>query len=200
MTFSIAIRMLSLLTLCGLSLAPLGCTRGPSQQDEARVEIPLIASGTPEEAARSLVAVMRCELKAVAAEDRASAARARELLRELAAQAEIEARFEKRPEYKAIVKKDLVGSVIDRWSAASAYYADTLEPAAAYIPAQASGADRTFVLVPIRAQRPLALRVECVRKQEGQWRVARIDFEPLSPVSTQPTPAVPDAAAASQPT
>ncbi|MFO0840614.1 MAG: hypothetical protein U1D55_19060 [Phycisphaerae bacterium] len=168
-------------------LAVSGCGPGATEDGKhAAVELPLIHQDTAQEAAQTLVALCRAELKAIAAADRPTAKRAGELLMSLADTAQIEAQFKTHWQYKTILGDDYVRAFVENWPATISYYVEAVDLGSAH--AAAGDGRRQIVFLTSPAPREATIRVECSIGADKLWRVAQVAFEPPA-AATRPAPA-----------
>lgn len=163
----------ALLLVSAASVAS-GCGGGNS---EAAVALPPIDYSSPEAVARSTLETLRVEIAAAAERDLAAARKARSQLDLLAAKREIEREFRMAPHFKSVLGEDPMRGYIDLWGAVIAYYADGIELDALARASAEQDRSPAVVRVPARSDgRSATIELECVRGDDGLWRVKRVGF------------------------
>ena len=167
---------------------------GPAcRRSESSTATPSPASGvavtldTPQDAARS---VLNCLLAQRAARKQGDTAAAREYLvqlRSMAARDVIMARYKDRMPESEDEREQKLATFVQGWGPIIGYYADGLQMDQLSEPTPTSDPDVVYVQVPAAVgEERTAIRLECCRGTDKQWRVARIDFaEPTA--TSQPT-------------
>lgn len=192
-TRNVAVALSLGLAACGIVVG--GCRR-PETPTAPATTAPSVTLDTPQDAARTLLQLLRAHLDARARDDKAAAAEnLAQVELNVAARDAIVAR-----EVHALgqpVKDEarLLRTRVENWAALIAYYTTfdfdrmQLEPGA--------GPKRQTVRVPARGPHDQAvIRVSCIQGDDGRWRVRIIDFAGPTPPATlpaatqpQPTPA-----------
>lgn len=176
-----------MLLLVGTTTALVGCGGQPDRPDVPYVpypdEVPPVVLDTPEDAARSALACVQTELRALAHggyEQIASACRDR--LRTLVAVKTIEQMLARVPQFKGVLGDDQIRGYVDNWEAALAYYAEGLQ----FSQLRRAGGSRSKAIVIVPASGPeddALIQVTCVREDDNLWRVARIEFVAKPPAT-----------------
>lgn len=196
-----------LVTVAVAGALTLGC-RPPRTTVPPATEAPPLSTAvqraTPQEAARTLLLLLRTEAQALARHDVEAAAAVRDQVAwYVVTREDIAARM---PHGMGARGRDpvvLVARCVENWSAEVAYYADGLglDQVRVEVPEREGYAT---VRVPARAGDSLAvLRISCVRGADGHWRVRGLQFAeratlPSVVLATQPVTR-PTSAPASQP-
>jgi hypothetical protein len=148
---------------------------------------------SPQHTARTLLILLREELRAIRRGDRDAQRRCRRQLEHLADRTTIQQRFARTPQVKVLLGEDLVAGVISQWGATIAYYAEGLEldqirEPAASTTQPAAGLRQVVQVRGIgKAGEPVWIRVHCVRGEDELWRVTHVDFAARrSDAQTQP--------------
>jgi hypothetical protein len=182
------------LLVCGV-LA--GCRPPPATTTSpAEVEVSL---RTPQDAARSLVELLRAHLGALARHEHAAADGYRDqIAREVVARDDIMARFNALSVRTARGEAEVLPRLVESWASAVAYYAGGLDLEHMRLSAMAGDSGKGVVEIPAHGPGDEArLDVACIRGADEKWRVIGIEFG-LPPASQPATRAIPRAAPASQ--
>lgn len=188
----------ALAALC--TLLPSGCGRAapPAHKHSPPTSLPAgeeLRLDSPQLTARTLLILLREELRAIRLGDRSAQLRCRQQLERLADRATILQRFASTPQVKMLLGEDLVAGVINQWGATIAFYAEGLEldqiaePAASTSTMQPTAGLRQVVRVRGhgKAGEPAWIHVHCVLGEDGLWRVTHVDFAGgRGPVQSQP--------------
>lgn len=173
------------------ALAAFGLLTGCAPKESAAsgtVEVPVVSTGAPEAAARSLIASLRAMAEATRVGDHKTEARLRQIVMSLADTDEIRQVLEKNPSYMGAVGPDPIPGYVDLWRGLVGYYINDVDVAQPAI--TAVGGSRTSVEFKARGRKgePATLEFLCIRGNSG-WRVGRIQFErpgSIARVVTQP--------------
>ena len=175
---------LILLLMAMAAAALVGCESRPGEPalPPGPGELPAIVLETPEDAARSVLTYLQADLQAVARRDRQAERECFEKLRAVASVTTIERSFAGLPQFKAVIGDDLVDGYLSNWGATVAYYAEGFHfdrmrrasqtPSKVAVVVPASGLDDDALI-----------QVTCVREDDNQWRVSRIEFVVESPTA-----------------
>jgi len=147
-----------------------------------------ISTKTPEDAARSLLNLLREQLHAAARADRPAVARLRELaLDRLVARPELERHITGLAQMTEAERTELFHKLVDSWAAAIAYYADGLALDQLKALGPTAGARVADLVVPARTPDDTAiLHVYCQRTSGEEWRVIGLELVPPRTPATAP--------------
>lgn len=147
---------------------------------------------TPENAARSVLLCLQAELRAAANRDSQVAEACLEQMLSMVAAENIEKVLRRMPQFTAFLGGDLIEEYVRNWGSAVAYYAEgfRFEDMRCSVNSPA----RVAVVVPAAGPEDEALiQVTCLRRDDGTWRVSRVEFTtdsaastPVPPPTTQP--------------
>ncbi len=168
---------------------PLACQRAAPVPTSAPA--PSVSTKTPEDAARSLLTLLRAQLHAAAREDRPAVARLRQLaLDQLVARAELEPHVTGAAQMTAAERTELFNKLVDTWAAAIAYYADGLALDQLKAVGPVAPSRTANVVVPARGPDDTALlHVRCQRGASDEWRILGLELVPARAPASAPTTA-----------
>jgi hypothetical protein len=198
-----AARHCMLLLACGLVLT--GCRRQPLATPATQAGTTGVTASlrSPEDAARSLMELLRAQLAAVAGRDRAAAARYRDqVAQEIVARDDVMARYNTLTGRTARTEDEVLHRLVESWAAAIAYYADGLDLQHMRLSAVAGQSGKAVVEIPAHGPNDEALlNVACLRGADERWRVVGVEFAlPEAPhATTLPAQAAPASREVTQP-
>lgn len=180
--------LLPLAAMVWLACRPSGAQHSTAATGQEAVAIPIVLSG-PEQAARSALLCLKAIHEARASRDEEAVSRYLEQLDLVAARDTIRRRFQTSYPHSAKDPEAAVDNFVECWAAVVGYYADGLDPNRVNAVDAAAGAFQVDVHATAAGSRGEAtIRFECLRGDDGNWRVSRVDFAPRPAPSTQPSP------------
>ncbi len=182
-TASLLCGALAAVALSACSAEPAATTSAPSTQSA----VPLVLS-TPKDAVRTMLLTIQDLRAAHRQGDRSAVHERLAQLRALAARETILGRFNSygRP---AVDPEALLTGVVQDWAAMVGYYADHLLLEQMRVERAASDNQAHVLVVGTSDRGDAYIRVECLRGDDGQWRIGRVEFTaPASQPATAPTP------------
>jgi hypothetical protein len=169
--------------------APAQPATAPSEEGAAAT--PIVLSG-PKEAARSALLCLKSIHEAHAKHDKAAVNRYLDQL-DLAAAHDAILRSCQFGSPDPIKDPDhVIRNFIEGWVAVVGYYADGLQPDQVKAVGAVTGATKVDVYAAaVSVHGDVTVRFECLRGEDGQWRVARVDFAPRPIPESQATASQP---------
>ncbi len=150
-----------------------------------------ISTKTPEDAARSLLGLLRAQLQAAARQERAVVAQLRQTaLDHLVAREDILRHVSGAERLSEQEQSELFHKLVDSWAAAIAYYADGLALDQLKALGATAGTRAADLVLPARGPDDTALlHVYCQRTPGNEWRVAGLELVPSRTPATAPATA-----------
>ncbi len=182
--------LLPVATLVWLACRPAAPDK-PAATASATAPIQIVLSG-PKEAAHSVLLCLQAIHAAHTRHDRAAVSQYMDQLDTAAASDVILQRCHTANPLLREKPDKILRNFTQGWVAVVGYYADGLHPEQLKTVGSTTGAQRIEVLAAATsANGDATLRLECVRGDDGQWRVARVDFapRPVPAPATAPTTA-----------
>ncbi len=191
-----AARRSLLFLICGVlaGCRPPAPSTASTQAGPSDIEV---SARSPQDVARSLVALIRAHLAALARHDHVAADRYRDqVAREVVARDEIMRRFNGLTARTAHGETEVLRRLVESWASALAYYASGLDLEHMRLSAVAGDSGKGVVEIPAHGLNDEArLDVACMRGPDEQWRILGIEFAlpEASRATTQPLHTAPAA-------
>jgi hypothetical protein len=180
--------LLPLAALVWLACRPSAPQQVAAAESQPAAPIPIVLSG-PKEAARSVLLCLRAIHESHAKHDKAAVTRYLNQLDMAAARDVILRRCQAANPIGIKEPDKVLRNYIEGWVAVVGYYADGLQPDQVKAVGAVTGATQVDVYANAASVHgDVTIRLECLRGEDGLWRVARVDFAPRTAPATAPSP------------